>query len=140
MGKLIKQILAEIEHVEKTLNNLETAMSREEKSVIELAAIATFLHNIYNGIENILKQILKAKNIIIPKSDTWHKDLLTHCVSSKIIPKKLADDLFEYLSFRHFFVHSYGFMLNASPLEDLADNISKVWIKFLEATECYRKQ
>ena len=93
MDKPIKQILAEIEHVEKTL---------------------------------------KAKNIIIPKSDTWHKDLLTHCVSYKIIPEKLSDDLFEYLSFRHFFVHSYGFMLNESPLEDLANNISTVWIKFLE--------
>ncbi len=139
MDNLVKQIAAEIEHVEKSLNNLETAMAIKEKSVIELAAIATFLHNIYNGIENILKRILKAKNIIIPKSDTWHKDLLKHCVSDKIIHRKLSENLFEYLTFRHFFIHSYGFMLEESPLEDLADNISRVWTEFLAAIEYYRK-
>jgi hypothetical protein len=61
MANLSKQILAEKENVEKALTNLKEAMAREEKSVVELAAIGTFLHNIYNGIENILKQILKAK-------------------------------------------------------------------------------
>jgi hypothetical protein len=42
MGKLPKQILAEKENVEIALKYLEIAMEREEKSVIELAAIATF--------------------------------------------------------------------------------------------------
>ncbi len=56
-------------------------MEREEKTVIELAAIGTFLHNIYNGIENILKQIIVAKNVEMPMSGTWHKDLLNLLVS-----------------------------------------------------------
>lgn len=78
MGDLSKSILAEKENVEIALSNLKDAMAREEKSIVELAAIGTFLHNIYNGIENILKQILKAKEVEIPKSDTWHKRFIKH--------------------------------------------------------------
>ncbi|MBI3584903.1 MAG: hypothetical protein HY096_13285 [Nitrospinae bacterium] len=111
MGNLSKEILAEKENVENVLNNLKEAMTRAEKTVIELSAIASFLHNIYNGIENILKQILKGKNIKISRSETWHKDLLNISVSLEIISENLSDKLYEYLSFRHFFIHAYGFML-----------------------------
>lgn len=131
MGDISKQILAEKENVEKALSNLKEAIEREKKSVVELAAMGTFLHNIYNGIENILKQILKAKDVEIPKSDTWHKDLLNLSVSLGVISEDLSDELYEYLTFRHFFVHAYGFSLEESPLEDLANNIPEIWTQFL---------
>lgn len=46
MADLTKQIIAEKENVEIALENLKEAMRRDNKSVVELAAIATFLHNI----------------------------------------------------------------------------------------------
>lgn len=139
MVDLTKQITAEKENIEKTLSNLKNAVTRREKSVIELAAIATFLHNIYNGIENILKQVLKSESVEIPKSETWHKNLLNLSVSTGIISEKLSDELYEYLGFRHFFVHAYGFMLEDAHLEHLADNIPNVWSQFLSAIEKYRQ-
>ncbi|MCD6472225.1 hypothetical protein J7K55_03775 [Candidatus Aerophobetes bacterium] len=36
---------------------------------IEVAGVGAFLHNIYTGIENILKQILSSQGIQIPTSD-----------------------------------------------------------------------
>ncbi len=135
MVDIIRQVAAEKENVEKALGNLRDAMGRRERSVVELAAIATFLHNIYNGIENILKQVLKAKGTEIPKSDTWHKDLLNLSASLGIIPEKLSDDLYVYLTFRHFFVHAYGFMLEEAHLENLANNIRNVWTQFLSVIE-----
>ena len=106
MVDLARRIAAEKENVERALDNLKVAMGRKERSTVELAAIATFLHNTYNGIENILKQGLKAKGVEIPKSETSHKDLLDLSMSNGIIPENLSDQLYEYLTFRHFFVHA----------------------------------
>jgi uncharacterized protein YutE (UPF0331/DUF86 family) len=140
MGELPKQILAEKENVETALNNLKTATTRKKKTVIELAAIATFLHNIYNGIENILKQILLARNIEIPRSDAWHKDLLNRSLSTGIISEKMFDELYKYLTFRHFFIHAYGFMVEEKQVEDLANNIPDVWSQFLLEIENFLKK
>ena len=137
MVDITRQVAAEKENVEKALGNHRDAMGRREKSVVELAAIATFIHNIYNGIENILKQVLRAKGTEIQKSDTWHKDVLNLSVSLGIIPEKLSDDLYEYLTFRHFFVHAYGFMLEEAHLENLANNITNVWLQFLSVINKY---
>ena len=90
-----------------------------------------FLHNIYNGIENVLKQTLKLKSIQIPRAENWHKDLLNLSVSNEVISDSLSDELYEYLTFRHFFVHAYGFMLEEAPMEVLADNIPRIWQRFM---------
>ena len=132
MDELTEQILAEKENVDIALQNLKTALARNEKTVIELAAIATFLHNIYNGIENILKQILISREIIVPKSDKWHKDLLNKSLTSGIISEELSNKLYKYLTFRHFFVHAYGFMLDEKELEGLSNNIPEIWQQFLK--------
>jgi uncharacterized protein YutE (UPF0331/DUF86 family) len=135
MVDFARRIAAEKEKVERSLDNLKDVMDRGEKTVVELAAIATFIHNIYSGIENILKQVLKARGRDIPKSKTWHKDLLNDSVSIGIVSKKLSDELYEYLTFRHFFVHAYGFMLEEEHLKDLAGNIPTIWLEFLSAAE-----
>ena len=70
MDKLHQQILAERGNVEIALDNLSFAWGRQDKSVVEFAAVGTFLHNIYNGMENILKRIILSKGIEIPNSAT----------------------------------------------------------------------
>lgn len=140
MDKLRKQILAEEENVEIAFGNLKQTIEREEKTVIELAAIGTFLHNIYNGVENILKQIIVANGGELPMSGTWHKDLLNLSVSMGIVSEELSDELYRYLTFRHFFVHAYGFMIEETQLEDLVNDIPEIWSQFLSETENYLKE
>ena len=99
--------------------------------MVELAAIATFLHNVYNGMGNILKLILKSKGVAVLGSETWHKELLERSVSEKVLSRALADQLYPYLAFRHFFSHSYSFRLAAEQLIPLATAIPPVSERFI---------
>lgn len=139
MASLPKQIIAERANVEEAIHNLHDAMDRPVKTVIELAAMGTFLHNFYNGIENILKQSLKLKNVNLDRNGNWHKELLNFSVAHGVISEEISDELYEYLTFRHFFVHAYGFMLEEAPLEALTVNIGHVWSRFLSEIENYFK-
>ncbi|MFQ6031623.1 MAG: hypothetical protein ACE5K2_01770, partial [Candidatus Zixiibacteriota bacterium] len=56
----------------------------------------------------ILKQLLIHKDIQIPHTPTWHRDLLNLSVEHNFITKETANKIDEYRLFRHFFTHSYG--------------------------------
>jgi uncharacterized protein YutE (UPF0331/DUF86 family) len=130
MDDLLREVQAEKEHISNTLSALKRIRTRRRKTVVELAAIAVFLHNIYNGMENLLKRILRFKKVHVLNSGTSHKDLLDSAVDHKIITFQLSKRLDEYRAFRHFFVHGYGIMLDERQLKPLAENITKVWKEF----------
>lgn len=44
MVDLRRRVLAESENIENTLSELREAMARPERTTVELAAIATFVH------------------------------------------------------------------------------------------------
>lgn len=132
MAELTPEILAEKENIDKALKNLSETMKRTEKTVIELAAAGTFLHNFYSGIENVMKQVLIIKGIRTEKSVNWHKDLLNKAADCKVILPELAEELYEYLAFRHFFVHSYGFKLEEKYLLELSDKAERICGRFFD--------
>jgi len=130
MADLQRRIAVEIYNISMALDEINKVKNKENKTKIELAGIATFLHNFYSGIENILKQILSEKNINIVKTEFWHKTLLEISVKNQIISPEFKNSLSDYLAFRHFFVHSYGFMLDEHKLLSLAINASDIFSEF----------
>lgn len=69
MANVKESVNVELENISTVLIELEKVKDKPNKTTVELAGIGTFLHNIYTGIENILKQILKSKGILIPISN-----------------------------------------------------------------------
>lgn len=130
MNELSREIEAEKEQILETLMALEDAMKRDQKTTIELAAMATFIQNVYNGMENILKRVLKHEGVTLPPSEFWHKDLLSAGVDNQIISLKLLKRLDVYRTFRHFFIHGYGIMIDKEKLIPLATGISDLWKDF----------
>jgi len=92
--------------------------------------MATFLHNTYNGIENLLKRTLRHLDVPLPQSVSSHKDLLDLAVEQGIITQTLSEELNAYRGFRHFFVHGYGIMLDEKQLMPLVEQLPKVWTQF----------
>lgn len=130
MADLSQKILAEFENIDEILEELPDASNLSSLSTLELAGVAALIHNFYNGIENILKQISLYQNIPLPSGHSWHKELIEISVIQKIISEDCKSDLGKYLAFRHFFSHAYALDLYPNKMEPLVNNSKKVYSNF----------
>ena len=137
MDKLSQKLNAELENIDEVFNEIPSHTKLPYLSTLELAGVAALLHNFYNGIENILKQILLSKDIIIPEGKSWHKELLEISVTNKIISEENKNSLGQYLAFRHFFSHAYAFDLYADKMEPLVENSQEVYSNFKQEISKY---
>ncbi len=123
---------AEFENIDAVVSELFLVVRADKTTytTAELAAIAVFLHNFYNGVENILKRICSYRQIETKGSPTWHKDLLKASSEGQVISDELYLALSSYLSFRHFFIHSYSFILRWEELKPLVDELGNTLAQF----------
>lgn len=137
MDELIEELGIEQQLVSDTLAGLKEVLSRGSLSAIERAAIATFILNVCNGMENMLKRVFKHHGFPLADSQTWHKDLLVASHERGIITRELLETLDEYRVFRHLFAHGYGILLDERKLLPLAEGFHLVWEEFLRELSAY---
>lgn len=138
MANLKIKIDAEIENLNQLFLEIPSHESLPKLSILELAGVATLLHNFYNGIENIIKQILFSKGEQLPTSGSWHRDLLNLAESKKVISDNLKLKLVEYLAFRHFFTHAYALDLYPERMEPLVEKASEIYELFKKEIDVFR--
>jgi len=124
-----ERIEAEFEAIDKALSTFPLG-TFSILSTLELAGVAALLHNFYNGIENVLKQIFQKRGFNIPQGLSWHRDLIAEAISREVISESLAQELKRFLAFRHFFSHAYALDLISDRLEPLARDASQVFAMF----------
>lgn len=125
MADINRYVEVEFEQIEKILAQLPSSCSN--LSVLEQAGAAALLHNFYNGIENILKRIIQARNLELPQGESWHRDLIRLANSAEIITNVTAEELKKYVAFRHFFSHAYALELYPEKLEPLVQNTGRIF-------------
>ncbi len=123
------RIEAEYEAIENTLSALPDRPLLT-LSQLEIAGVAALLHNFYNGIENIVKQVFQQKSYPIPQGESWHRDLLLAAAEKNIISDVLLNTLKPYLAFRHYFSHAYALELFPERMEPLVKDAVALFNEF----------
>jgi len=124
------RVEAEYDAIEKLIKTLPVGKKLSSLSELELAGAAALVHNFYNGLENILKQILQSKRVEIPSGSMWHQELLLTCLKKSIITESIVDDLKRFLAFRHFFSHAYALDLFPDKIQPLVTDIPRLYKSF----------
>lgn len=136
MADLAERIVAELENIDRILARLPPAKDLPGLSELELAGVAALVHSYYNGAENILKQVLQARELPLPTGESWHTELIKIASGGGVLSEQTAQGMREYLAFRHFFTHAYAFDIDPQRLEPLVVGLRDVDAGFRHDLGC----
>jgi len=128
----IKATLSDLERIVEEIEELLRDLASSEPSYKDKAAMGAFLHNFYNGIENVLKRIAEEIDRAVPSGSEWHRALLQRMAEGvenlrpAVLKAETVTKLLSYLGFRHFFRHSYTFEIDWEKVKPLAVNARAV--------------
>ena len=133
--KLKEKIEHEIFRINKLFDSgkpLLDLCKLKEPDFIEASAAGSFLQSFYNGIESVVLLIFKAIKEEIPNDIHWHRKLFektfeTNDKRTAIFQNSYKEQFIEYLSFRHYFRHSYGYEIDVFRLKPLINDVEKLW-------------
>lgn len=129
LQKLIEDELVTLERVVESTEEALSSLS-DHPGQFELHGLAAYLHEFYTGVESIFERIAVGLGEGLPRGQYWHVDLLDQMAEERagvrpaVIDEPLRAHLKDYLDFRHFFRHAYGYTLEWSQLRWKAENLS----------------
>jgi len=126
-------IRAEKENIQRTMEMVDDLLSQQDLSTYETIALGKLLQDVYTGIERILRSKLEQQGIKVPKTESWHKEILLEAKQNSIITEDQFDAFRKLLLFRHLQIHGYGYMLEEQRLRELAAPLPVVCKDFLSA-------
>lgn len=132
MDKAAKaKIEFEISQIDELIDKSEVLLSlckNKEPDFIEITAIGGILHAFYNGIENIFVLIGKSLDFDFKASPQWHRNLVDFMFAQdNFLPADLRLRLTEYMGFRHFFRHTYGYTIKWEKCSHLFLGLPDFW-------------
>ena len=142
-----QKVMFEIEQIDELISEsspLFDLCKIKEPDFVERCGIAMILQSFYNGIENILLLIIKDKDAVLPNGIKWHRELFAKAFEatenrSQIIREELKVPINEYLQFRHFVRHSYGFQLKWEKMKNMLFGMNIMWESIKEDINMFIK-
>jgi hypothetical protein len=126
---LVQDELLALERIAQELEEL-LASRAEPPTRTELRAIASILHEFYNGVERIFERIAMSLDGELPQGRYGHADLLDQMAMARsgvrppVVDELLQARLKDYLDLRHFYRHAYGYTLEWDQLRWKAETLT----------------
>lgn len=127
----------ELQQIENFLSEHGSEMARGEWGAV--AAVSHGVHNVYNGIEDILLSLANDVDGLVPTGPSVHQDILDQMsaeiagIRPAVLDPQLCQTLGELKGFRHLVRHRYGFDLEAKKVEENLDRTKDAFPTFVEA-------
>ncbi len=133
-----KQELVKIDDYLDSIKNFDRPVNEWARG----SALALGVHNIYNGIEDVMLSLANDIDGYVPTGESAHQDLLdqmTAVIDGKrpaLLDPKLYDLLVELKGFRHVVRHRYGFDLDPNKVDQNLERMRVAFPAFVKAVRC----
>ncbi len=105
--------------------------------------MATYLAQLYNGVENVPKRISRSNRTVLPTGEYWHIELLKRLCEPPYAPlpmlfdKSHEEEFTALRKFRHVVHHGYAFQLEWENMNDGVERIGETFRYFLTRVNEY---
>ena len=130
----IQDELSKMEKMYSEFQDLKPKLAMNGKQItnFDKAVIGYYLHNFYNGCENIFKSIARFFENDL-QVESWHRDLLKRMklTIKGFRPAVINDELYllldDFRGFRHKFRYCYSFELDWERMKVVTDKFETAW-------------
>jgi hypothetical protein len=109
------------------------------------SALALGVHNIYNGIEDVMLSLANDIDGYVPTGESAHQDLLDQMSAGidgkrpALFGSELYGQLVELKGFRHVVRHRYGFDLDPRKVDENLARVRTAFPAFVKAVTCLER-
>ncbi|MFH1050116.1 MAG: hypothetical protein V1779_04190 [bacterium] len=138
--QFLSDVKIELNYLDKTSDDIICLINKTEEreiNIYDTAAGSMLISQLYNGIENILKQILKFEKIPLPFGANSHIELFLMFTDERTIenlPILFTNDIINGFSilrrFRHFTRHGYAYDIDWDRLKLGMKTVEELYNKF----------
>lgn len=143
-------IAIELEYLDKTVKDIGGLLditNNRENNVYDSAASAMLISQFYNGIENILKRIIKISNINLPIGGNSHIEMFLRFTEKNnttdlpiLFTNNIIDGFTIIRRFRHFARHGYAYHIEWEKLKEGMLTVPGLYNIFKNNLENYIKK
>jgi hypothetical protein len=144
--KLKEELQHELEKLEQTVQEISALhrdLDGEDPRIRERAAAAKFMEDVYMGIENVLKRIVKFRGEELPSGERWHVELFEKfCAPARSPFPEFFDGRWiertdSFRRFRHITHHGYARDLEWERMRAGLEEARPVFDHFREQVEVF---